>query len=284
MNFKSIVSALGLLGITAGYSQQLVLTPLEQTLWEQHREDIETHSRFIYEELSYQTANTYVIPTLKKSKVNQYLQYKEQRKYLCNYKQYEHLSDRVKEKNEIDSIYLDSIFTVLVPYNPQMAGRAISLSLFFAEELALSQEDINVLTTSAVDFARRLHKNPCAYFVVDEMLILKQVLSNKQLKDVLEEKNSKEAKVKSVQAWNALKTAGLTCDLDSINDIGRAYLYYRSELCIKDYHVDNKELLENNLTDLYRHKPRIVQMYEALWQKKQIQKKYERKVSSEYSW
>lgn len=72
--------------------------------------------------------------------------------------------------------------------------------------------------------------------------------------------------------------------MDSINDIGRAYLYYRMEMCLKDYYADNKELLDNNLADLYKHKPRIIQMCDGLWQKKQILKKYEKKVNSGYSW
>jgi len=284
MNLKSIISTFCLLGTAAGYSQQLVLTPLEQKLWEQHQNEIETHTRFLYEDLSYQMANTYVIPPSMKTKIDQYIHDKEQRKYLCNYKQYDHISDRVFDKQAIDSLYLDSIFANLVPYNPQMTGHAISLTLYFAKELSLTEENVKSLTVDAVDFARRLYRNPCAYFATDEIIALKRELTQNQLKDVLEEKNSKDAELKAVQAWNALRKAGLTSDLDSINDTGRAYLYYRSEMCIKDYHVDNKELLENNLADIYRHKPRIIQMYEGLWQKKQIQKKYEKKVGSEYSW
>lgn len=284
MTLKLLVSSLCLLWATSAYSQQLGFDQSEQSVWEKHQSEIENNAQFLIEDLLFQMDNSYMIPSSKKSKIDQYVQDKERKKYLCNYKQYEHLSDRIKEKTKIDSLYQDSIFAILVPYNPQMTGQAISLALFFAEELALSQENTAILTAKAVDFARRVHKNPCEFFAVEEMLVLKQILSSTQLDAILEEKNSKKAKEKALQAWEALKYEGLTYDLDSINDIGRAFLYYRSEMSIRDYYVDNKELQENNLADIYRHKPRIIQMYDGLWQRKQINKKYEKKVGAEFSW
>lgn len=284
MKSLSVICALALLGLTYSYAQRLGFNAPDQSIWEEHLTEIESHARFLYEEISYEFANTYEIPPSNKKLIDNLIKNKELKKYLCNYKSYESISDRVREKGQIDSTYLDSIFTLLVPYNPQMTGKAISLSLFFSQELSLSNDIVKVLTEKAVEFARRLHKNPCASFAVEEISVLKQQLTDSQLQDLLEEKNSKEAKAKAFHAWETLAKEQLTIEMDSINDIGRAYLYYRMEMCLKDYYADNKELLDNNLADLYKHKPRIIQMCDGLWQKKQILKKYEKKVNSGYSW
>jgi len=284
MKSLSVISALVLLGLTNSYAKGLGFNAPDQSIWEEYQTDIESHARFLYEEISYEFANSYEIPPSNKSIIDNLIKNKELKKYLCNYKSYESISDRVREKSQIDSTYLDSIFTLLVPFNPQMTGKAISLSLFFSQELSLSNDIVKVLTEKAVEFARRLHKNPCASFTVEEISVLKQQLTDSQLQDLLEEKNSKEAKAKAFQAWEALAKEQLTSEMDSINDTGRAYLYYRMEMCLKDYYADNKELLDNNLADLYKHKPRIIKMCDGLWQKKQILEKYEKKVNSGFSW
>ena len=266
------------------YSQNVGLTLVEQSTYDKFKTEIEVNAQFAYEDEFVRLSKKYEVPDNKKELIGRYCHDKELKKYICNYKNYESLACRLAEKEQIDSVYMDSIFAHLVPYNPQMTGRAISLALYFADLLSLTPEDVSVLTENAVDYARRLSRNPCTSFAAEEMAVLKNVLNYNQLRDLLEEKNSKEAFSKANWAWEKLKAARLTNELDSLKDVQRAYLYYRSELCIRDYYVSEEETLNNNLKDLYSHKPRIITMYEGLERRKQIQQRHEKKVGMEFAW
>ena len=266
------------------FSQNVGQTSVEQRIFDKFQPEIEAHARFLYEDEFVRLTKKYVVPDNKKEQMGRYCREKELRKYICNYKSYDSLVCRFAEKEQIDSVYMDSIFALLVPYNPQMTGRAISLALYFADLLSLTSGDVSILTENAVDYARRLSRNPCASFAGEEMTVLKNVLSYNQLRDLLEEKNSKEAAARAAFAWKSLQSAKMTNDLDSLKDGQRAYLYYRTELCARDYYVSEEETLNNNLKDLYSHRPRIIIMYESLERRKQVQRKHADKVGDEYAW
>lgn len=208
---------------------------------------------------------------------------REQRKAAHNYLERNPMV-RVVEKQRIDSLYQDSINALLIPYNSNISGEIISLSLRMSDALRLSKKNHVRLMDKALDFARRLRKNPYTNFKKEEMDALKKNLSAKQLETVIDEKNGMQAQVKAQRAWNALEEAGVAYELDSLPNVSRARLYYLIEMRYWDMYVEQNEVRDRNLQDLYRSKPKIIKMYEALDEKKRIKEKKEKSVGVEFSW
>lgn len=208
---------------------------------------------------------------------------REQRKAAHNYLERNPM-ERVVEKQRIDSLYQDSINALLIPYNSNISGEIISLSLRMSDALRLSKKNQARLMDKALDFARRLRKNPYINFKREEMGVLKKNLSAKQLETVIDEKNGMQAQVKAQRAWNALEEAGVAYELDSLPNVSRARLYYLIEMRYWDMYVEQNEVRDRNLQDLYRSKPKIIKMYEALDEKKRIKEKKEKSVGVEFSW
>lgn len=208
---------------------------------------------------------------------------REQRKAAHNYLERNPM-ERVVEKQRIDSLYQDSINALLIPYNSNISGEIISLSLRMSDALRLSKKNQARLMDKALDFARRLRKNPYTNFKKEEMDVLKKNLSAKQLETVIDEKNGMQAQVKAQRAWNALEEAGVAYELDSLPNVSRARLYYLIEMRYWDMYVEQNEVRDRNLQDLYRSKPKIIKMYEALDEKKRIKEKKEKSVGVEFSW
>lgn len=208
---------------------------------------------------------------------------REQRKAAHNYLERNPM-ERVVEKQRIDSLYQDSINALLIPYNSNISGEIISLSLRMSDALRLSKKKHRRLMEKALDFARRLRRNPYVNFKKEEMDVLKKNLSAKQLETVIDEKNGMQAQVKAQRAWNALEEAGVAYELDSLPNVSRARLYYLIEMRYWDMYVEQNEVRDRNLQDLYRSKPKIIKMYEALDEKKRIKEKKEKSVGVEFSW
>ena len=208
---------------------------------------------------------------------------REQRKAAHNYLERNPM-ERVVEKQRIDSLYQDSINALLIPYNSNISGEIISLSLRMSDALRLSKKEHHRLMEKALDFARRLRKNPYTNFKKEEMDVLKKNLSAKQLETVIDEKNGMQAQVKAQRAWNALEEAGVAYELDSLPNVSRARLYYLIEMRYWDMYVEQNEVRDRNLQDLYSSKPKIIKMYEALDEKKRIKEKKEKSVGVEFSW
>lgn len=208
---------------------------------------------------------------------------REQRKAAHNYLERNPM-ERVVEKQRIDSLYQDSINALLIPYNSNISGEIISLSLRMSDALRLSKKNQARLMDKALDFARRLRKNPYVNFKKEEMDVLKKNLSAKQLETVIDEKNGMQAQVKAQRAWNALEEAGVAYELDSLPNVSRARLYYLIEMRYWDMYVEQNEVRDRNLQDLYRSKPKVIKMYEALDEKKRIKEKKEKSVGVEFSW
>lgn len=208
---------------------------------------------------------------------------REQRKIAHDYLE-QNPSARVMEKMGIDSLFQDSINALLIPYNPNISGEIISLSLYMSDVLHLSKKSHHRLMEKALDFARGLRKNPYANFKKEEIEVLKKNLTSKQLETVIDEKNNVQARIKAQRAWDALEGAGVSYELDSLPQVSRAQLYYQIEMRYWDLYVEDNEVRDRNLQDLYRSKPKIIKMYEALDEKKRIKEKKEKSVGVEFSW
>ena len=161
------------------------------------------------------------------------------------------------------------------------------MTLRLAETIRLTDKKTRRLMESALDYARRLKLNPYVDFAKEEMATLKRQLTQRQLEFVIDEKNKIQASIKAQKAWDNLEKAGETRELDSLQQMIRANMYYSLEMRYYDLYVGDSELLMRNLSDLYRSKPKIVKMYEALEEHNRIKEKViskEKSVSRAFSW
>lgn len=208
---------------------------------------------------------------------------REQRKAAHNYLE-SNPRERVMEKQKIDSLYQDSINVFLIPYNYNISGHLISLALRMSDPLQVSTKNRKRMMDKALDFARRLRRNPYVNFKKEEINALKKSLTGKQLELVIDEKNRLQAQVKAQRAWDALEKAGVSYELDSLPQVSRAHLYYLIEMRYWDLYVEDNVVRDRNLQDLYKSKPKIIKMYEAIEEKKRIKEKKEKSVGVEFSW
>lgn len=225
-------------------------------------------------------------PILKK-----YCHNRELKKYVHNFIESNPL-DRLIVKERIDSIYSDSINTILIPYNPSLSGKAISLALRMSDVMNVSDKKQSKLMDKALDFARRLRKNPFTNFAREEMDCLQKNLNKNQLNLVLNEKNNPNAMFQAEKTWGILEKNNLTNQLDSAQQMSLAYNYYLTELRYKDLYVEQYKTMNRNLQEIYKRKPKIIKMYEAIEEKQRMaelhkefeEQQKEKKVGGEFSW
>jgi len=265
------------------YSQKLKYTKEEANVIQLYGKEMSHQVNIAFEDALAEMQLRYLYNRNDLEHLRRLFEEREQRKAAHNYLERNPM-ERVVEKQRIDSLYQDSINALLIPYNSNISGEIISLSLRMSDALRLSKKNQARLMDKALDFARRLRKNPYTNFKKEEMDVLKKNLSAKQLETVIDEKNGMQAQVKAQRAWNALEEAGVAYELDSLPNVSRARLYYLIEMRYWDMYVEQNEVRDRNLQDLYRSKPKIIKMYEALDEKKRIKEKKEKSVGVEFSW
>lgn len=264
-------------------SQTLHLVKSEAEAMSKHEESVRTSAAFLADDAFAQIMTDYKVGKGDELSIKAYCQIKEQKKSLQNYV----ITDpflRYREKEKIDSIYRDSINILLIPKNPSLSGKIISMALQMSDFLELKQKKKDAIMNTALNLSRKLRKTPCADVTVEEMTCLRKNLTKKQLEEVVDEKNMFSSKLKAQKAWDALDREGMTDELDSAQQMIRAEMYYRLEMRYHDIYVGQPEQLRHNLDDLYGSKPKIIGMYEALDERKRIEEKrkeYEKNVKKE---
>lgn len=272
-----------LAGATSAAAQPLTLTDEEQKVVLEHWPEMEKPVNFLAEDALAAIEADYVVTPNRRESVAKLCQLAEIRKYAGNYL-HPDPADRLRHKREIESLFRDSINAILIPLNPDLTGRATGYALMMRRHLELSPGKQDTLMEYALDYARRLHENPCANFAREEMDMLIRELDTEQLTQALNAKNSAAARLRSQQLWRAIVEAKLDVAQDSAAQVHRAYKYYNRELYILDYYVEQPSPLRANLDDLYRHKPTIVKMYEGIGMRQKVIEKHAEKVGNEYAW
>ena len=257
--------------------------PIEQRIWSEHFAEMIVPVNFLAEDGFTSLRKQYRIPVDQFDRVHEYCYNREQRKYTYNYLPIP-AEQRIEEKSRIDSVYRDSINRVLIPYNPQITGSTIGTVFRNASYLNLSDDKCQVLMEHALRFARRLYRNPCAYIAREEMDVLRKELTHEQLENVINWKNSKEARSKAKWVWQSVRDSELLSQSDSAQHTDRAYLYYLKEMYIRDYYVGEQEIIDNNLTDLYARKPKVIKIYESKGMQKLVEKRHQERVGSAFAW
>ncbi len=289
---KKIVSFIvAFLGAIEAYAQIADFTDDEKVICDVFRQEMAEPVRFLSEDAFADIVSCYTFSPIRKDQLIRYCRMKELRKYTYNYLDSEP-SIRKQHKETIDNFYLDSINMILIPYNPSLSGKFVSMALMWKNHLKLPSDTEARLMNLALGFSHRLRKNPCACIVREEMDSLIAILSKKQIKEVINTRNSADARIQASRLWLELSQANQTSGIDSTEQVSRAYFYYLRELYVKSYYVEQWELINNNLSDLYAHRPTIIKMYEALGQKEKVKQKHEeyremnkeKKVDAAFAW
>ena len=105
---------------------------------------------------------------------------------------------------------------------------------------------------------------------------------NKKLKR--KKKNNTVCEQKALRVWNILEENDLSNLLDSIVDVRFAQRYYKHEMFIQEYFVDQDDVLARNLAELYKAKPEIIKMYESINERNRIQSKKQNGKIIEAAW
>lgn len=285
MKMKKQLLIFGLLALFSlkSYSQDSVrmvfpilpYTEEETKCLEKHTEAVLKLSSFngmnAFAELCYR----YLVPSVQSEYLRDLFLERERRKYLYNI-MVQDAYYRVQKQLFIDSLYQDSIDIRLIPYNKQIAGELISLSLYLPT-MKLTTIQKNKLLDTGLKIAKKLRHNPRYNYDVEVMDSLKHQLSSNQLRTLLSARNMDAALEKARVAWNKIEKAGLIQGLDSTKEISLAQYYYIEEFTINDMYVGNEEYRMRNMRDLWAKQPKLVLMYESLRQKESLIKKKEEK-------
>ena len=264
-------------------AQSLMSDTQETEIWGQHFTEIVVPLNFLSEDLYQSIRNKYICNSLITKSLRRLCYECERRKYLYNYL---HLypKDRFKLKEKIDSIYQDSINALLIPANQAISGPLISITLNMSDVLGLDSTKYNAMMNKALSFARIKKQYPCQSFAKEEIEVLKENLSRKQIEKVIKLKNITLSHDRAQSAWSALSKANVVEPSDSADYVSLAFSYYQLEAFIFDYYLDEPDVIDNNLRDLYTRKPQVIKMYEALYNKEAIKQNHQKKVGVEYAW
>lgn len=281
--FVTICSVFSFFNMFSQESQTLGLTEVEQKIWEEHLSEIIMPVTLMSEEV-YATLDTnYLIKQHQEKAIKQYCFTKELRKYICNYRCPD-VRQRIVEKNKINDLYQDSINILLLPYNPILSGIFISWVLQKQKNLGINDNKYTSILKGALHLCHIVRDNPCNNIAQKEMEILKNNLSHNQVCIVINSVNHKDAEISAKNVWKRLQNAGMVEPKDSSNYIKDAYSYFQKEMYIRNYYIGEQDLINNNLRDLYLHKPIVIKKMDGLQYQKVIKRQHEERVGAEYSW
>ena len=264
-------------------AQTAVFNDAETSIIRTHEQEMKEPVSFLADDAYAEIESKCIVSPNVAAQVRTFCFIKETRKYICNYDSIT-VAGRVTRKKDIEEQYQDSINRLLIPLNPDITGQMTGYALMMSRHLNLTPEKHDSLMGYAIDYARRLRRNPCTSFAREEMDKLKRTLDDEQLKSAINAKNTAPALDRAKALWQAVVNAHLEEGLDSAQQVRRASLYYRNEMYIRDYFVEQQELLQANLNDLYMHKPKIIKIYEGIGTKEAVIRRHEKKVGMEFAW
>ncbi|MBO5233995.1 MAG: hypothetical protein J6B33_06780 [Prevotella sp.] len=265
MKRKFLLSiALALIYSTAG-AQSLRKPDVEEELLRKERTSIMAAIKQNVMEESMAIRLTNRVPWSKVAPLTFFLRDRDMRKCCYNYIYADSLVKRVRCKLEIDSIYRDSINTILIPIRgSKVSGENISYALFCRKSLKLDSVQYDYIMDKALDMARRIYKNRTLNVWNEEMDLLRKTLSKKQLDAFFINKHSPAVTMEADNVWKRLMEAGLTEGIDSVKEMNLAVNYYFERRKIKDLYRYYGTSQKKYLAELSRQMPVIVKMVDAL--------------------
>ena len=206
-------------------------------------------------------------------------------KYICQdilYK--DSLDRRVKNKITIERVFQDSINTILIPTcQHHISGENLSYALHCRNMLNLDSAQYAYIMDKALSMARRIRKDYRVNLWNEEMKVLRKTLDKGQLWSFFRRKNYLKVLDEFDKAWDKLKEADLTEQLDSAKDAKEAIKYMHSRQMIKDLYRGYGTSQKKYLAELDKSKPKMMRMLDGIDKKAKVEEK-RKTVGKEFVW
>lgn len=206
-------------------------------------------------------------------------------KYICQdilYK--DSLDRRVKNKITIERVFQDSINTILIPTcQHHISGENLSYALHCRNMLNLDSAQYAYIMDKALSMARRIRKDYRVNLWNEEMKVLRKTLDKGQLWSFFRRKNYLKVLDEFDKAWDKLKEADLTEQLDSAKDAKEAIKYMHSRQMIKDLYRGYGTPQKKYLAELDKSKPKMMRMLDGIDKKAKVEEK-RKTVGKEFVW
>lgn len=269
-------------------AQSLRKPNLEEDFMRNESPDIQKAIADIGYESSLEMRLTYNVPFDKMNQLVEFVKNREKRKLCYNTVYADSLLKRVMCKMEIDSLYRDSINTILIPLpNSRISGENISLALQNSKSLRLDDAQYDNMMEQAVDMARQIRRNRTLNVWNREMEVLRKTLTSDQLTYFFVIKNLDKVSAEIDNGWKKLTNAGLTENLDSVKEFPLAFRYYQEYYKIKDLYRYYGTSQKKHIAELEKRKPAMVQLLATLDKNTREQEKNKHKtktIGKEFVW
>ena len=259
----------------------------EGRVYQAHADEILPRVNYRHDELMLETHARYVCSPSKDEKLGQYLFQREIRKACYDYICPDSVRLRSLAKMRIDTQYQDSIDMLLIPeYYNRISGDNISYALHARRAVRMDSTQYDYLMGKALDMAHRLRRNPRLNVWNEEMEILTKTLTKEQLDRFFRDKNARSVTKEMQAGWKRLTDAGLAEQLDSVNDMARAYFYFQERQKIKDLYKYNSTAQRKHLAELNKSMPTMIRMLDGLDKKARIEEneRNNKTVGKEFVW
>ena len=259
----------------------------EGRVYQAHADEILPRVNYRHDELMLETHARYVCSPSKDEKLGQYLFQREIRKACYDYIWPDSVRLRSLAKMRIDTQYQDSIDMLLIPeYYNRISGDNISYALHARRAVRMDSTQYDYLMGKALDMAHRLRRNPRLNVWNEEMEILTKTLTKEQLDRFFRDKNARSVTKEMQAGWKRLTDAGLAEQLDSVNDMARAYFYFQERQKIKDLYKYNSTAQRKHLAELNKSMPTMIRMLDGLDKKARIEEneRNNKTVGKEFVW
>lgn len=263
------------------------LTKPEGRVFQAHADEILPRVNYRHDELMLETHARYVCSPSKDEKLGQYLFQREIRKACYDYIWPDSVRLRSLAKMRVDTQYQDSIDMLLIPeYYNRISGDNISYALHAKRAVRMDSTQYDYLMGKALDMAHRLRRNPRLNVWNEEMEILTKTLTKEQLDRFFRDKNARSVTKEMQAGWKRLTDAGLAEQLDSVNDMARAYFYFHERQKIKDLYKYNGTAQRKHLAELNKSMPTMVRMLDGLDKKARLEEneRNNKTVGKEFVW
>lgn len=273
---------------SAALAQSLRKPNLEEDFMRNESPDIQKAIADIGYESSLEMRLTYNVPFDKMNQLVEFVKNREKRKLCYNTVYADSLLKRVMCKMEIDSLYRDSINTILIPLpNSRISGDNLSLALQNSKSLRLDGAQYDNMMNQAVEMARQIRRNRTLNVWNREMEVLRKTLTPDQLTYFFVIKNLDKVSAEIDNGWKKLTDAGLTEQLDSVKEFPLAFRYYQEYYKIKDIYRYYGTSQKKHIAELEKRKPAMVQLLATLDKNTREQEKNKHKtktIGKEFVW
>lgn len=285
MKYKTILLciALALLCLSAK-AEVLRCTIQEKDVYLANKELVDSMLDFRYREEVAKINHYFNVPEKDMARLEFFVKNREF-KYICQdilYK--DSLDRRVKNKITIERVFQDSINTILIPTcQHHISGENLSYALHCRNMLDLDSAQYAYIMDKALSMARRIRKDYRVNLWNEEMKVLRKTLDKGQLWSFFRRKNYLKVLDEFDKAWDKLKKADLTEQLDSAKDAKEAIKYMHSRQMIKDLYRGYGTSQKKYLAELDKSKPKMMRMLDGIDKKARVEEK-RKTVGKEFVW